>query len=138
MTFRDLDQFFNDTLQLPIGGKVYTVPPVSAKTGLALQRMLGLGVSAANGETVDPAEMAKINLDDDGERDLYATCLGTAYDEMLEDGVPWPRLRHAGITAFMWAAGNRELAEEIWNTPEGGPGKARKQPQDRRRKNATR
>jgi hypothetical protein len=133
MSFRDLDQFYDDTLKLPIGGKVYVVPPVDAKTGLALQRMLGTALAANGGADVTPDDFAAIELDDDGERDMYQRCLGTAWDAMVADAVSWPRLRHAGITAFMWAAGNRELAEEVWNTPEGR-GKAVKQPQDRKTK----
>jgi hypothetical protein len=134
MSFRDLDEFFDDSLRLPMGGKVYVVPPVDATTGLRLQRMLGVAAAASAGASVDAGDLAALNLGDDDERDLYEKCLGTAYDEMLADGVSWPRIRHAGITAFMWAAGNRELAESVWNTPEGGPGKAPRQPQDRKTK----
>lgn len=134
MSFRDLDQFYDDNLRLPIGGKVYVVPPVDARTGIALQRMLGTAIAASGGAEIKAEDLAVMELDDDGEKDMYQRCLGTAWDEMVADGVSWPRLRHAGITAFMWAAGNRELAETVWSTPEGGPGKAIKQPQDRKRK----
>ncbi|MEU4511781.1 hypothetical protein AB0G05_19995 [Nonomuraea wenchangensis] len=111
--FRDLDEFFDDSLSLPIGGKTYRVPPADAETGLFCQRLMAAGIDAANGKQVDAA-----NLDDDGETDLYRRVLGGAYDEMIADRVSWPRIKHAGVTAFLWIAGDADTAAKYW---EAGP-----------------
>ncbi|MER6505900.1 hypothetical protein ABT158_03765 [Nonomuraea sp. NPDC001636] len=108
--FRDLDEFFDDSLPLPIGGKTYRVPPADAETGLFCQRLMTAGIAAANGTQVDAAQ-----LDDQGETDLYRRVLGTAYDEMIADRVSWPRIKHAGITAFLWIAGDTDTAAKYWD-----------------------
>ncbi len=114
--FRDLDEFFDDTLPLPIGGKVYVVPPASAETGLFCQRLMEAGVDAANGKDTDLA-----SLDDEGERDLYQRVLGPVYGELKANGVSWPKIKHAGITAFLWIAGDRDTAQKYWEAGDGGP-----------------
>ncbi|MEV3981773.1 hypothetical protein [Nonomuraea sp. NPDC049758] len=118
--FRDLDEFFDDSLPLPIGGKTYRVPPPDADTGLLCQRLMTAGIAAANGKEVDAAQ-----LDDAGEVDLYQRVLGAAYDEMRADEVSWPRLKHAGVTAFLWIAGDEEAAAKFWDAgPESEAPKA--------------
>ncbi|MEU5863499.1 hypothetical protein ABZ815_20180 [Nonomuraea sp. NPDC047529] len=108
--FRDLDEFFDDTLPLPIGGKTYRVPPPDADTGLLCQRLMTAGIAAANGKEIDAAQ-----LDDAGEVDLYQRVLGSVYSELRADGVSWPRLKHAGVTAFLWIAGDAEAAAKYWD-----------------------
>ncbi|MBB4915098.1 DUF7426 family protein [Streptosporangium saharense] len=108
-TFADLNDFFRDGLDLPIGGKVYRVPPADAATGLFCQKLMTVGINAANGKQIDEAE-----LTDDGEKDLYRRVLGTAFDEMIEDGVSWAKIKHCGITAFLWIAGDEDSAAKYW------------------------
>ena len=129
MSFRDLDEFLDPTLKLPIRGKTYVVQSVDAKTGLWCQRMMHVAVTAVAGLSMSEADAASLDLDDHQELDLYQRVLGDAYDEMVADGLPWEWIKHAGTTAFMWAAGNREQAESFW----ASPGKARATPQDRKR-----
>src|SRR5262245_50084393 len=106
MTFRDLDEVFDDSLRLPIGGKTYVVPPADARLGLYCQRLLAAGIDAHAGRTpVFPTQ-----LDDAQELDLYQRCLGPVYNELVADGVTWPKIRHAGTTAYLWTAGDKELA----------------------------
>ncbi|MGW4639550.1 DUF7426 family protein [Sphaerisporangium sp. NPDC004334] len=109
MAFKDLDEFFVDTLPLPVGGKTYVVPPADAETGLLCQRLMAAGIDAANGKQVDLA-----SLDDAGEKDLYRRCLGAVYDELIADGVTWPKVKHCGVTAFLWIAGDVDTAETYW------------------------
>lgn len=130
MTFKDLDEYLKPTIELPIGGKKYVVKSVDATTGLWCQRLMHTGLTVWAGENVSDADVASLELDDDQERNLYQRVLGDAYDEMVADGVPWDSIKHAGTTAFMWAAGNREQAEMFW----ASPGKARPAPQDRKPK----
>jgi hypothetical protein len=119
MSFVDLDEFFDDTLKLPVGGKLYTIASVDAETGLWCQRMLSTAAVVAGGAQVDESDVGDLLLDDDQERDLYRRVLGTTYDELVTDGVSWERLKHVGTTAFMWAAGNKETAEDFWVTGGG-------------------
>ncbi|MEV4806761.1 hypothetical protein AB0K18_42775 [Nonomuraea sp. NPDC049421] len=111
--FKDLDEFFDDGLALPVGGKTYRIPAPSAEVGLYCQRLAEAGVAAANGKDAPEAE-----LDDVRELDLYQKVLGPVYDELIADGVSWPKIKHVGITAFMWTAGNDEAAAAYW---EKGP-----------------
>jgi hypothetical protein len=111
--FRDLDEFFDDTLSLPIGGRTYVIPAPDAELGLYCQRLLAAGFAVVGGK--QPAGDQPPVLDDDGERDLYQRCLGTAYDEMLADGISWPKVRRAGVTAFLWTAQGEELAVAYWS-----------------------
>lgn len=127
MAFRDLDEFFDPTLRLPIRGKTYVVQSVDAKTGLWCQRALSVGVQAVAGGDVTEEQLDGLDLDDAQELDLYRKVLGATYDEMEDDGLPWDIIRHAGMTAFMWAAGNKQTAEDYWESP----GETRPVPQDR-------
>lgn len=141
MAFKDLQEFFDPTLRLPIGGKTYVVESVDAKTGIWCQRLFTTGAQAASGLAVTEADVAQLELDDEQERELYEKVLGAAYDEMIVDAVPWEFLKHAGITAFMWVAVSRDAAEEFWASGEsvGKPG--RPVPQDHKapaRKRASR
>lgn len=115
MAFRDLSEVLDAGLSLPYKGKSYTVPPVDAETGLRLQRLAEVAAQAAKAaERGEPLD--EIALDDDEEVDLYRDALGTAYDEMLADRVPWPMLKVAGVTAWLDAAVSREAAEAYWNS----------------------
>ncbi|MEV0149681.1 MULTISPECIES: hypothetical protein [unclassified Nonomuraea] len=109
-----LDEFFDDTLTLPVGGKEYTVPAPSAETGLLCQRLMQAGVAAANGQETDLTDLA--NLDDDQETDLYRRCLGPVYDELRADKVTWPRIKHCGVTAFLWIAVDVDAAMKFWES----------------------
>jgi hypothetical protein len=88
---------------------------VDAETGLRLQRLAEVAAQAAKAAEIgEPLDT--VALDDDAEVDLYRDALGTAYDEMLADRVPWPMLKVAGVTAWLDAAVSREAAEAYWNT----------------------
>jgi hypothetical protein len=79
---------------------------------------------------VSQDRLDELELDDADEIDLYKRLLGPAYDEMLADGLPWAIVKHAGVTAFMWVAYDRDSAEKYW---ESAAGEARRpEPQDRK------
>ncbi|MFF0770981.1 hypothetical protein ACFYUK_19000 [Nonomuraea wenchangensis] len=109
-----LDEFFDDTLGLPIGGKEYVIPAPDAETGLLCQRLMQAGVAAAAGQETDLSDLA--DLDDDQETDLYRRCLGPVYDQLLADKVTWPRIKHAGVTAFLWIAVDLDAAMKYWES----------------------
>lgn len=129
MAFKDLDEFFDDTLRLPIGGKTYVIASPDAETGLWCQRMLSTAAVVSGGAQLSEDDVSSLVLDDEQELDLFKRILGPTYDEMVADKVSWERLKHAGTTAFMWAAGNKDTAEEFWLS--ASPGKEmRPTPQD--------
>ena len=121
--FKDLDEFFDPTLKLPVGGKMYVVPPPSAEVGLLCQRLMQASIAAQAGQTVDEDglnELAQLVLDDEQEKDLYQTILGSVWEELLANKVSWPAIQHVGQTALIWVAAGLEAAAKHWESgPEG-------------------
>lgn len=125
--FKDLDEFLDDGssgLELPIGGKVYKVPDLDGPTGLWAERL-----AAALGRDDDEGADA---LDDGDERILAERMLGSALEEMVADGVAWPKIRIAGMTAFFYHVDQPEAARRYWeaggNPEAAGPAEEETQP----------
>ncbi|MFI6055502.1 hypothetical protein ACIBCO_36130 [Streptomyces violascens] len=110
MAFDALDELLDESLELPIAGRLYTVPAPSAEIGLRTQAIVHAAAVAADGGRVDDQV-----LGDAAERDLYAELLGPAHEQMVADAVPWPALKHAAITAMVWVAQDKAAAERYWN-----------------------
>lgn len=111
MAFEALGELLDESLELPIAGRLYTVPAPSAEVGLRTQAIVHAAAVAADGGRVDEEI-----LSDAAERDLYAELLGPAHEQMVADAVPWPALRHAAITAMVWVAQDKNAAERFWNS----------------------
>lgn len=96
MTLRDLREFFDAGLALPIGGKTYRVPgpPMTA---------------------VERLRTTILTLTDQQELDEIAALLGPVHDEMLADGVAWPEYVHAGRTALYHHVLGAETASAHWH-----------------------
>lgn len=113
MAFKDLGDWAQLVgLRLPIGGRVYELPPISAELGPRVQALIDYGIDIAVGNE-SAADGAQI-LDDVAERDLYKEVLGPVYDAMQADGVPWAALKHAAMTSIIDATRDREEAELYW------------------------
>lgn len=156
MPVRDLSAFFDESLKYPdipwrrredpadpespmIEGKTtYSVKSPDAKTGLYLSSIARIGVNAAAGVPIVDADLAKIKLDDDGERNLYQTVLGTTYDDMLRDGVDWTMLQHIGQDAYLTFALNEETAAAALALAVARVGEAPARPANRAQRRATR
>ncbi|MFD9859759.1 MULTISPECIES: DUF7426 family protein [Streptomyces] len=110
MAFEALDELLDERLELPIGGRLYTVDAPSAEIGLRTQALINAAAVAADGGRADEQV-----LGDAAERDLYREVLGAAHDQMVADGVKWPALKHAAITAMVWIAQDKTAAERYWN-----------------------
>lgn len=138
MAFEDLGNWAELVgLKLPIGGKTYVLPPIGSKLGLRIVALFELGADLARGRA--PGAANEDLLDDDDEQDLFKQILGPVYDQMLEDNVPWPALKHAAMTAMMDVVYDRERAENYWlrlgkTTPAKRPAK---KPADRQPRKAT-
>lgn len=131
MAFKDLGDWAELVgLRLPIGGRMYLLPPISAELGPRVQALIDYGIDIALGNDPDGTEV----LDDVAERDLYKEVLGPVYDAMQADGVPWSALKHAAMTSIIDATRDREEAERYWERL-GKPEPAKtpvKQPADRK------
>ncbi len=114
MALKEFEEFLEEPLVLPIGGKHYTIPPVGAQEGVLLSALFE---STRTGATTD--------LDDDSEVTLYKRVLGPAFDQLLEDNVPTPALVLAGKTALILFLHGRTVAEKFWNAGGNPAGEAR-------------
>lgn len=114
MAFEDLGDWAEiNGLKLPIGGKVYSLPLVSAELGLRIVALFELGTDLAQGRDPNPADHEL--LSDAEELNLFQQVLGAVYGEMLADGVPWTALKHAAMTAMIEVVYDRDRAEAYWS-----------------------
>lgn len=98
-------------------GKAYRIESPDAETGLRLQALANLGFAVATDQDIDPEDAARLQLDDGGERNLYAQVLGPTLDELVADGVSWVRIQRIGRYAFAHFALGPEAAVKV---AEGG------------------
>ena len=104
-------------------GKTYRFASPNAKTGLVLARLANLAVRARLGADIG-ADAAKLELDDDQERDFMRDVMGatslvpdppitvSGLDEMLADGVSWVRIQGLNQYLFMRFAISKAEADE--------------------------
>lgn len=139
MAFKDLGDWAQLLdLRVPIGGRMYLLPPISAELGPRVQALIDYGIDIAIGNDTDADEADEV-LSDLAERDLYKEVLGPVYDVMQADGVPWAALKHAAMTSMIDATRDREDAEAYWERL-GKPEPVEtpvKQPADRKPRKAT-
>jgi len=121
MSFKDLEEFFDPALRLPIRSKTYVIASPDARTGMWCQKMIVTATTAAAGGDITEADIESLELDDEQEQTLYQRLLGETLTQMQDDGVPWEWIKHAGMTAFLWVASNRDAAEAFWNVAPGEP-----------------
>ncbi|MEV1003400.1 hypothetical protein [Nonomuraea sp. NPDC050202] len=121
--FRNLDEFFDPNLRLPIGGKTYVVPPPDAEVGLLVQRLMHAGIAAEAGHEVDQEGLSalaeSVINNESKDTDLYQRLLGGVWDEMFADGLDWPVIQHVGETALIWVAAGADAAEKHWDAGSG-------------------
>ncbi|NKR94330.1 hypothetical protein GS483_19590 [Rhodococcus hoagii] len=141
---RDLREFHDPDLYLPIGGKTYRITSPNAEDGLRLRALF-----AEPGATfTDDDQVAEIKrlfgatrhehivdvpvFDDEGQpvidpatgvqriesRDV-GRWVGGVWEEMNADGVSWPEIMHAGTTAMLHYGQGATLAEIYWETGMG-------------------
>ncbi|MCF6467405.1 hypothetical protein FAF44_03110 [Nonomuraea sp. MG754425] len=123
--FRNLDEFFDPSLRLPVGSKTYVIAPPDGEVGLLVQRLMHAGIAAEAGQDIDAEglnDLAKSVLSNDSaETDLYPRILGPVWDELFADKLDWPVIQHIGETAMLWIAAGTDAAAKHW---EAGAGEA--------------
>lgn len=118
----DLNTFFDfledDALELTgiksakyPDGKTYVIESPDAKTGLHLAALGDIMLRAGTGAEVSDAQVARLKLDDDEERELMDKVLGPVKDEMIGDGVKWVHLRGISKYAFIYFAVGKDQAD---------------------------
>jgi hypothetical protein len=99
MALSAYETFTNDPLVFPIGGKKYTLKPVSIPNGRILANLISgrdKKLSAAPGEV------------------LWKLVLGDLWDEFEKDGVPSAAATRAGLAALAEFQYGRDAAEAAW------------------------
>ena len=99
----DLAALMDPALTLPISGHTYTVE-CTAHQGLHLRRLFA---------TPD------LILTDTQERVEILQMLGDTHQQMVDNGIGWPRIVIAGRTAMFWFGISPEVATRYWNTAGG-------------------
>lgn len=139
MAFKDYKEF-SAPLILPIMGKEYVIPEVSAALGaklmLAVERAQQImavinrneeaaAKAEAEGKTPpEPEEIPSFDYDeDDNEEQLYKDILGPeVLAQMEKDNVPFSSIKLAGLTGYHKFLYGMDAAESFWNS--GGDPKA--------------
>lgn len=93
-------------------GKTYKFASPDAKTGMFLAALADLGVKASAGTDIG-AQAARLELDDDQERDLMRDVMGSTLDELLADGVSWVRIQRLNKLLFIHFAMGEEMAAQV-------------------------
>lgn len=107
MPFKDLDDFEQNLLVLPLHGKEYTIPSVRYDDGIRLSLMFEKQEAGEKFEEIPPDEFNRLML-------------GTAYDELRADNISWADMRRVVLTVTADFRRGRAVAEVIWET-EGDP-----------------
>lgn len=89
----------SEPLTFPIGGKTYTVAPLSIDDGLLAMRIL-------QGDEPD--------WDGKSAVEFYQFLMGGTWEQMRADGVSLDAATRAGVTAMTDLQSGREAAETIW------------------------
>lgn len=114
--FRDLREVFDNSLTLPVAGKLYRIPGPSARVDLMCKTLLHAGLDVASGRPVNQAALGAIELDDNEENDLYRQVLGPVYQQLVDDGVAPKEVQFVGTTALIWVVYGDEIAERYWES----------------------
>lgn len=103
-------------------GRQYRVASPDAKTGLRLNALADIMVKKEMGHDVSESDVARLRLDDDGEREFVRQTLGAEYvvegvttsalDQMVADGVKSEHLKRISYYAYILFSISRDAAEE--------------------------
>lgn len=92
-------------------GKVYRIPSPDAETGIRLAALAEIGRKVATKRDVDQRDLERLRLDDREERDFAQQVLGSAFDTMTADGVPWTTMQRLTRYAYVYFTIGEEAAD---------------------------
>lgn len=96
---KEYNEVAEAALQLPIRGKVYTLPAVDIQTGLRLNAITTQGAEP---------DLAAV--------ELYKLALGPVWDEFIADDVPLNAAMRAGMVAINNFMYGRDYAAATWES----------------------
>lgn len=135
---KDLSQIIKPGHDLPINGKTYHVPAVTAEVGLAFNSFVSVAFRAQQAKQKDqdfiPDDDDMQILNDQQEHDMVRDVLTDGlWEEMVEDGLTFEHMRIASMYALIHATQGEEVADRFWTS--GGKAQA---PNRSARRTATR
>ncbi|AWB84774.1 hypothetical protein [Corynebacterium liangguodongii] len=111
---KDLRQFHDPDLHLPIGGKVYTVHAPNAQDGLRLKAYV-LAPESADMTVTGKANIDMISIVLGATYDPATdTMTGGLWDELVADGIPLEEVYHVANTAIAHFAVGEAFGEFWW------------------------
>ena len=93
-------------------GKAYKVPSPDGVTGARMVALAGIAAKKNADIEVTAADLDKLNLNDQQETEFMEQVLGTAYAEMIADGVSWQRISRLGQYAFVFITQGEQAATD--------------------------
>jgi len=103
MPFEDYSELVGKPIVLPIAGKKYVLPPVSAEAGVELLDVL----------RNPDGENAKAR-DDTGLHSIKMLLSDELVEKMLSDGVPYEAILRASVVQMADFLYGRQEAEDVW------------------------
>lgn len=111
-----------ETLDFPIGDKVYRVKPVTGREGFRLSALQEAATDVLAGRITN--EQANAKLSGMSDEQAHSMILGSdVFNEMMDDGVLYVLIRRASTAALLWhtSMGNTEAAEAVWSGKASSP-----------------
>lgn len=93
-------------------GKRYRIASPDAETGLRLTGLAEIARKSKAGLEVKDSDIAKLNMNDDEERDFAVQVMGPTYHEMISDGVAWDTIQKVMQYAYIHFSMGADVAEK--------------------------
>lgn len=108
MAFKDLNQYLVNSLELPLNGTTYMVPPPTKERGLTLASFIALGLNNAHGADTDDDTLDLVKgAANESLADLSLT--PDVHAQMVADSVPAMHIDQAAIYAlYYWTLGEEQ------------------------------
>lgn len=110
---KELDDFLSPTLLVPAAGKEYRIAAVDAETGLRLQKLMTVGIKAYGTQTALSEKDLEL-VSDEEEEDFFKTVLGSTYDELIADKIPYQGLKGIASLAMIWTTQGFDAAQQYF------------------------
>lgn len=135
MPFERLNEsFYDHEITLPVGDREFTIPSPDSETGLFVQRVVVLGMQAAQNQPLTDDDKAFLNEAPDMSSDQLVDMVLTPaiHAEIKAAKLNWGAYQKIIGTSMQWVAFGREAAEAFWNAKEGEADPNPPAPQDHR------
>lgn len=101
MALKAYEEFAEEPLAFPIGGKTYTMPRLTYQQGIRLTRIFSGEDHSLDGQPVEEG---------------WKLVMGASWDEMAADDVPLDAMSRAGLAAVADFQFGRAAAELVWES----------------------